>query len=136
MSYRKAADLLRPGGYLVLIWNFSIVEDPDFPVGQAAGGQREHHLIHVGQASLPFADDLRLEGALAVAWHVHADRPDLGEDGLRELPLRRFFCDRKSCKRRTFAEQVEGPTERCHRASTSLKTWLRSIAVEARRPCG
>ncbi|MGW6912012.1 ISL3 family transposase [Streptomyces sp. NPDC054940] len=46
------------------------------------------------------------------------------------LRVRRFFCDRKSCKRRTFAEQVQGLTERYRRASTSLKSWLRSIAVE------
>lgn len=46
------------------------------------------------------------------------------------LRIRRFFCDRKSCARRTFAEQVEGLTERYCRASSRLKTWLLSIAVE------
>ncbi|MGW7545499.1 Tn3 family transposase [Streptomyces sp. NPDC054770] len=46
------------------------------------------------------------------------------------LRVRRFFCDRKSCRRRTFAEQFQGLTERYRRASTSLKSWLRSIAVE------
>jgi hypothetical protein len=34
---------------------------------QALRGQRDHHLVHAGQAFLPLLDDLRLEAALAVA---------------------------------------------------------------------
>ncbi|MFF0451401.1 transposase family protein [Streptomyces sp. NPDC004609] len=46
------------------------------------------------------------------------------------LRVRRYFCARKKCARKTFAEQVPGLTERHRRASTGLTGWLRSIAVE------
>lgn len=46
------------------------------------------------------------------------------------LWVRRYFCDRKWCSRRTFVEQVPGLTERHRRSSTGLTGWLRSIAVE------
>ena len=46
------------------------------------------------------------------------------------LTVRRFFCDRSSCSRKTFAEQIAGFTERYRRASIRLQTWLNSIAVE------
>ncbi|MEU3620506.1 transposase family protein [Streptomyces sp. NPDC006872] len=46
------------------------------------------------------------------------------------LRVRRYFCDRKNCSRRTFAEQVPGLSERHRRSSTGLTGWLRSIAVE------
>jgi hypothetical protein len=52
-------------------------------VGQAAGGQRQHHLVDAGQAPLPLAYDLRLEAALAIPWHLKFDRADVGDDGLR-----------------------------------------------------
>ncbi|MEU4497523.1 ISL3 family transposase [Streptomyces sp. NPDC023998] len=46
------------------------------------------------------------------------------------LRVRRYFCDRKRCSRKTFVEQVPGLTERHRRSSTGLTGWLRSIAVE------
>ncbi|MEH6376255.1 ISL3 family transposase [Streptomyces sp. KLMMK] len=46
------------------------------------------------------------------------------------LKVRRFFCDRKSCQRRTSAEQVAGFTERHRRISVGLKERLQAVAVE------
>lgn len=46
------------------------------------------------------------------------------------LRVRRFFCDRQSCTRRTFAEQVAGLTERCRRVSLGLKNRLHAVAAE------
>ncbi|KAK1177169.1 ISL3 family transposase [Streptomyces sp. NBS 14/10] len=46
------------------------------------------------------------------------------------LRVRRYFCDRGSCSRRTFVEQVGGLTERHRRSSVGLTGRLRSIAVE------
>lgn len=46
------------------------------------------------------------------------------------LRVRRYFCDRRSCSRRTFVEQVGGLTERHRRSSIGLTGWLRTIAVE------
>ncbi|MCX5192046.1 MULTISPECIES: ISL3 family transposase [unclassified Streptomyces] len=46
------------------------------------------------------------------------------------LRVRRYFCDRKRCSRKTFVEQVPGLTERHRRSSTGLTAWPRSIAVE------
>ncbi|MEU0744467.1 transposase family protein [Streptomyces sp. NPDC006134] len=47
------------------------------------------------------------------------------------LRVRRYFCDRKSCSRATFVEQVPpGLSERYHRSSTGLTDWLWSIAIE------
>jgi hypothetical protein len=46
------------------------------------------------------------------------------------LRVRRYFCDRKKCSRKTFVEQVPGLSERHRRSSTGLAGWLRSIAVE------
>jgi hypothetical protein len=46
------------------------------------------------------------------------------------LRVRRYFCDRKSCSRKTFVEQVPGLSERHRRSSTGLTGWLRSIAIE------
>lgn len=46
------------------------------------------------------------------------------------LRVRRYFCDRKRCSRKTFVEQVPGLTERHRRSSTGLTGWLRSIVVE------
>ncbi|MFG2732505.1 hypothetical protein [Streptomyces canus] len=44
--------------------------------------------------------------------------------------VRRYFCDRKSCSRKTFVEQVPGLSERHRRSSTGLTGWLRAIAIE------
>lgn len=46
------------------------------------------------------------------------------------LRVRRYFCDRKSCSRTTFVEQVLGLSTRYRRSSTGLAGWLRSIAIE------
>ncbi|MEU6093090.1 ISL3 family transposase [Streptomyces sp. NPDC047085] len=46
------------------------------------------------------------------------------------LRVRRYFCDRKSCSRTTFVEQVPGLSTRYRRSSTGLASWLRSIAIE------
>nr|WP_257033737.1 ISL3 family transposase [Streptomyces sp. Ag109_G2-15] len=46
------------------------------------------------------------------------------------LRVRRYFCDRKSCSRKTFVEQVPGLCERHRRSSTGLTGWLWSIAIE------
>ncbi|MFI8791312.1 ISL3 family transposase [Streptomyces sp. NPDC055105] len=46
------------------------------------------------------------------------------------LRVRRYFCDRKSCFRKTFVEQVPGLSERHRRSSTGLTGWLRSVAIE------
>ncbi|MEU7965559.1 ISL3 family transposase [Streptomyces sp. NPDC049097] len=46
------------------------------------------------------------------------------------LRVRRYFCDRKSCSRKTFVEQVPGLSERHRRSSAGLTGWLRSIAIE------
>lgn len=42
----------------------------------------------------------------------------------------RFFCDRASCWRKTFVEQVDGLSERYRRSSLGTKQWLRAVAVE------
>jgi transposase len=44
--------------------------------------------------------------------------------------VRRYFCDRGSCSRATFVEQVAGLSARYRRAGTGLVGWLRSIAIE------
>ncbi|MEU9126322.1 hypothetical protein AB0C96_42095 [Streptomyces sp. NPDC048506] len=46
------------------------------------------------------------------------------------LRVRRYFCDRKSCSRKTFVEQLPGLSERHRRSSTGLTGWLWSIAIE------
>jgi transposase len=46
------------------------------------------------------------------------------------LRVRRYFCDQKSCSRKTFVEQVPGLSERRRRSSSGLTCWLRSIAIE------
>ncbi len=45
------------------------------------------------------------------------------------LAVRRFFCLAGCCKRRTFAERVEGLTVRCARKTPLLAGVLESIAV-------
>ncbi|MFK0160749.1 ISL3 family transposase, partial [Streptomyces sp. NPDC090493] len=46
------------------------------------------------------------------------------------LRVRRYFCDRGSCSRATFVEQVAGLSARYRRSSTGLVGWLWSIAIE------
>ncbi|MFF3699020.1 transposase family protein [Streptomyces sp. NPDC002221] len=58
------------------------------------------------------------------------DRPLGSRRVVVRLRVRRYFCDRKSCFRKTFVEQVPGLSERHRRSSTGLTGWLRSIAIE------
>ncbi|MFJ9901014.1 transposase family protein [Streptomyces sp. NPDC091280] len=59
------------------------------------------------------------------------DERPLGSHGvIIRLRVRRYFCDRRSCSRTTFVEQVPGLSARCRRSSTGLAGWLRSIAIE------
>ncbi|WP_416983322.1 hypothetical protein [Streptomyces sp. T028] len=46
------------------------------------------------------------------------------------LRVRWYFCDRGSCSRTTFVEQVPGLSARYRRSSIGLAGWLRSIATE------
>ncbi|GHH89103.1 hypothetical protein GCM10017771_37530 [Streptomyces capitiformicae] len=58
------------------------------------------------------------------------ERPLGSRRAMVRLRVRRYFCDRKSCSRKTFVEQVPGLSERHRRSSTGLTGWLRSIAIE------
>ncbi|MFE0631243.1 ISL3 family transposase [Streptomyces sp. NPDC058864] len=65
------------------------------------------------------------------------DRPLASHQVTVRLRVRRYFCDRKRCSRKTFVEQVPGLSERHRRSSVELTGWLRSIAVElGGRPAG
>ncbi|MGW8353339.1 transposase family protein [Streptomyces wedmorensis] len=59
-----------------------------------------------------------------------SERPLGGHKLIVRLRVRRFFCDRKSCARRTFVEQVGRLTERYRHSSLGLKEWLTTVAVE------
>ncbi|PJN32321.1 hypothetical protein CG747_43390 [Streptomyces sp. CB02959] len=79
----------------------------------------------------------RCPGCRARARRVHssyerglAERPLIGRQLKVRLRVRRFFCDRSSCKRKTFVEQVSGLSERCRRFSIGTKQWLYAVAVE------
>ncbi|MFF1414080.1 ISL3 family transposase [Streptomyces sp. NPDC058289] len=79
----------------------------------------------------------RCPGCGAVARRVHssyhrwlAERPLGQSQVVVRLRARRFFCDRKSCPRLTFAEQVAGLTERHGRLTLAMKERLRAVAVE------
>ncbi|MDP9607816.1 hypothetical protein JOF35_000093 [Streptomyces demainii] len=67
--------------------------------------------------------------AQLVPTHLH-ERPLGSRRVVVRLRVRRYFCDRRSCSRGTFVEQVGGLTERHRRSSVGLTGWLRSIAVE------
>ncbi|WP_413100285.1 ISL3 family transposase [Streptomyces sp. Inha503] len=58
------------------------------------------------------------------------ERPLGSRQVMVRLRVHRYFCDRKSCSRRTFVQQVGGLTERHRRSSVGLTDWLRAIAVE------
>ncbi|MFE6617750.1 ISL3 family transposase [Streptomyces sp. NPDC057740] len=59
------------------------------------------------------------------------DEPPLGSRRVVvRLRVRRYFCDRGSCSRTTFVEQVPGLSAAYRRSSTGLVGWLRSIAIE------
>ncbi|MFD0372860.1 ISL3 family transposase [Streptomyces sp. NPDC059071] len=79
----------------------------------------------------------RCPGCQARARRVHssyerglAERPLTGRKLQVRLRVRRFFCDRSSCHRKTFVEQVRGLSERYRRSSLGLKRWLHAVAVE------
>ncbi|MFE2352448.1 transposase family protein, partial [Kitasatospora cineracea] len=63
-------------------------------------------------------------------WRTVYERPVAGRKLLIRLRVRRYFCDRARCGRRTFVEQVRGLSERHLRSSTGLKEWLRAVAIE------
>ncbi|MEU5927228.1 ISL3 family transposase, partial [Streptomyces antimycoticus] len=58
------------------------------------------------------------------------ERPLGSRQVMVRLRVHRYFCDRRSCSRRTFVQQVGGLTERHRRSSVGLTDWLRAIAVE------
>ncbi|MFD3560218.1 ISL3 family transposase [Streptomyces sp. NPDC058686] len=79
----------------------------------------------------------RCPGCRSQASRVHSSY----ERGLAGLPVngrgltvrlrvRRFFCDRGRCPRRTFVEQVAQLSERYRRSSLGLKQWQHAVAVE------
>ncbi|WP_328760303.1 ISL3 family transposase [Streptomyces sp. NBC_00271] len=58
-----------------------------------------------------------------------AERPVMGRRLVISLQVRRFFCEQRTCSRRTFAEQVPDLTERQRRHSVGLRRWMRTIAT-------
>ncbi|MET7636953.1 ISL3 family transposase [Streptomyces sp. NPDC005078] len=79
----------------------------------------------------------RCPGCRAFARRVHssyerglAERPLAGKKLQVRLRVRRFFCDRTFCRRKTFVEQVSGLSERYRRSSLGLKEWFHAVAVE------
>lgn len=66
--------------------------------------------------------------ALTVRGRV-AERPVMGRTLAIGLSVRRFFCERASCQRRTFVEQVPDLSERYRRNSVGLRRWMQAIAT-------
>jgi transposase len=58
-----------------------------------------------------------------------ADVPAVGRRVVLSLLVRRFFCPRASCGRRTFAEQVPGLTRRHSRWSERLRSTLAAVGL-------
>jgi transposase len=58
-----------------------------------------------------------------------ADAPVGGRRVMIRLTVRRFFCQAPGCKRRTFAEQVEGLTTRYARRTPPLAAALGAVAA-------
>lgn len=58
-----------------------------------------------------------------------AERRVAGRPLVISLRVRRFFCERAGCRRRTFAEQVPDLSERYRRHSVGLRRWMRAIAT-------
>jgi len=59
--------------------------------------QADDHAVETGQAPLSLGDQPRLEAAVAVAWDLQRQRPDLGLDRLGRVPVaavRRAFASR------------------------------------------
>ncbi|MEV8038947.1 transposase family protein [Streptomyces sp. NPDC086182] len=57
------------------------------------------------------------------------ERPVAGRPLVISLQVRRFFCERAECRRRTFVEQVPDLSERYRRHSVGLRQWTRAIAT-------
>jgi hypothetical protein len=62
-----------------------------------------------------------------------SDRAVAGQETSIDLRVRRFFCDNAGCGKRTFAEQIPGPTIRHGRRAASLGDDLRAIALGGRQ---
>ncbi|MBQ0916639.1 transposase family protein [Streptomyces sp. RM99] len=58
------------------------------------------------------------------------ERPLVSRRVIIRLQVRRYFCDRRSCSRTSFVEQVPGLSTRYRRSSIRLAGWLRSITIE------
>ncbi|MGW2425745.1 transposase family protein [Streptomyces sp. NPDC001709] len=63
-------------------------------------------------------------------WRHIAGLPLARQKMVVRLRVRRFFCDQGRCRRRTFVEQVAGPTEPRLRSSTASRSAMRTVAVE------
>ncbi|MFJ4831724.1 transposase family protein [Streptomyces sp. NPDC088747] len=63
-------------------------------------------------------------------WRRIAGLPVGRQTMIVRLSLRRFFRDQHQCRRRTFAEQVEGLTELRRRCSAALRSAMKAVAVE------
>ncbi|MFJ7911378.1 ISL3 family transposase [Kitasatospora sp. NPDC096204] len=58
-----------------------------------------------------------------------ADAPCGGQSVVIELSVRRLFCDKRECRRVTFAEQIEGLTCRYGRRTPVLQRMLAALGV-------
>jgi hypothetical protein len=69
--------------------------------GQPVRVQRQHDLVDIGQPPLSFLDDLRLERAFPIPWHVDDDLAGgIGDHRLDRDPLRMFVDSRPGSARR------------------------------------
>jgi hypothetical protein len=59
----------------------------DLAVGEPCGGQRDHQVIHAGQAPLPLGHELRLERGLPIPRHLDLHRAGLGQHRLGPLAV-------------------------------------------------
>jgi transposase len=60
---------------------------------------------------------------------VLRDLPACGRPVRVQLLVRRLFCDAPSCRRRAFAEQISGTTERYRRATVRLEAVLTALGA-------
>ncbi|MGW2424242.1 transposase family protein [Streptomyces sp. NPDC001709] len=63
-------------------------------------------------------------------WPQVTDLPVVSQRVVIPLRVRRFPREQARCRRRTFVEQVRGLTEPFRRATTSLRSAMRAIAME------
>jgi hypothetical protein len=59
----------------------------DLAVGEPPGRQRDHQIIHAGQAPLPLGHELRLERGLPIPRHLDLHRAGLGQHRLGPLAV-------------------------------------------------